>query len=81
MQEQATEDTFRKAKTHKGRKILSARESKPEEGPRKTLFLKSTKTSEITSKFERDLVKMLFLFNLLIFLQVFPKKTQFIDIE
>lgn len=57
MQEEEYEPVERKAKTHKGRKILAEREAKIEEGPRKTLFLKSTKTSETISKISRELVK------------------------
>ena len=57
MQEEVYEPIVKKAKTHKGRKILAQREAKLEEGPRKTLFLKSTKTSETISKISRDLVK------------------------
>ena len=45
----------RKAKTHKGRKILQNRLPKAEEGIRKTLFLKSTKTSETISELMEEI--------------------------
>lgn len=57
MQEEEYEPIVKKAKTHKGRKILAEREAKLEEGPRKTLFLKSTKTSETISKISHELVQ------------------------
>lgn len=57
MQESQSEEIIlRKAKTHKGRKILSAKESKLEEGIRKTIFLKATKTSEVVSKLCHEMV-------------------------
>ena len=56
MQEEPNEEFYKKAKSHKGRKILSSREAQLEEGPRKTLFIKSTKTSETISKLGHDLV-------------------------
>ena len=48
---------FRKAKTHKGRKLLQAREAKTEEGIRKSLFIRGNKTSEQIG----DMMKKLYL--------------------
>lgn len=48
----------RKANTHKGRKILQNRLPKAEEGIKKTLFLKSSKTSEAISDLMQELVNL-----------------------
>jgi len=82
MQDEQPEEFSKKAKSHKGRKILTAREAKLEEGPRKTLFLKSTKTSDSISKLSHDLVKKAFFSDLKMnYIIVFIKKTQFISRE
>jgi len=47
---------FKKAKSHKGRKILDALKPKEVEGTKKTLFLKGNKTSEYVSKALQSLV-------------------------
>lgn len=61
MQETQNEEIIiKKAKTHKGRKVLSEKAEKLVESVRKTLFLKATKTSEIASKLSHELV---FFFN------------------
>lgn len=41
---------FKKARTHKGRKVIDAQKPKEVEGPKKTLFLKGNKTSEVVTK-------------------------------
>lgn len=48
----------RKAKTHKGRKILEDRESKIYETEKKTVFLKANKTSNDISTLMHDLYTM-----------------------
>ena len=47
---------IKKAKTRKGKKILEALEPKIIEGPKKTVFLKATKTSEVITTLLKDLV-------------------------
>ena len=47
----------RKAKTLKGRKFLKRKEPQLIEGPRNTLFLRGTKTSETVSKLMHELVR------------------------
>ena len=42
-------EQIRKAKTHKGKKIIRDKQAKSEEGVRKTLFIKGNKTSETVS--------------------------------
>jgi ribosome production factor 2 len=46
----------KKAKTHKGRKHLDEYLPKLVEGPRKTLFIKGNKTSEVVTKAMHNLV-------------------------
>ena len=52
-----SENLPKKATTHKGRKILAERAAKLEEGLRKTIFLRSTKTSETISNLLHEIVK------------------------
>lgn len=47
---------LRKPTTRKGKKILEAREPKEIEGPRQTLFMKGTKTSESVQGVLKDFV-------------------------
>ena len=44
--ENIEKNVLNKPRTRKGKKILEAREPKTVEGPRQTLFMKGTKTSE-----------------------------------
>jgi len=47
---------FKKAKSHRGRKILDALKPKEVEGTKKTLFLKGNKTSDFVTKALTSLV-------------------------
>lgn len=64
----------RKATTHKGRKILQSRLPKAEEGIKKTLFLRSTKTSEAISDLMQELVHLSSFFYFSFDLFCFSKK-------
>jgi len=48
----------RKAKTHKGRKIMESREAKLIEDPKLSIFLKGTKTSQVCMDLMKDLHMM-----------------------
>lgn len=52
----AEEKALRKPLTRKGKKILEARAPKAIEGPRQTLFIKGTKTSQNVQNALKNLV-------------------------
>lgn len=56
MESLADQLDFKKAKTHKGRKILDALKPKEVEGPKQTVFIKGNKTSEFVTKALHNLV-------------------------
>ncbi len=47
---------FRRAKTHKGRRFLEAREPKLNENTKTTMFIRGGRTSEIVTQALKDLV-------------------------
>ena len=47
---------FKKARSHKGRKIIDDLKPKEVEGPKQTLFVKGNKTSELVTKTLQNLV-------------------------
>lgn len=58
LQDQTKADSldFKKARTHKGRKIIDDMKPKAVEGPKQTLFLKGNKTSDAVIKALQNLV-------------------------
>jgi hypothetical protein len=56
LQTHADKLDFKKARTHKGRKIIDDMKPKAVEGPKQTLFLKGNKTSETVTKALQNLV-------------------------
>ena len=66
---------FKKAKTHKGRKVIDDMKPKAVEGPKQTLFLKGNKTSDAVIKALQNLVISSLVRSPLKFL-VFPQETK-----